>query len=108
MRSDITTLVVARGARPASVRWGRWIVSQGGSFADQPPRTARAWLARCASITVVTAPPHLHASCISRETSLSLPGALMLHDDFPEMRGGTPLADPVEVVMPFQVDDTDA
>ena len=34
-------------------------------------------------------------------------GSVMLHDDFPEMRGGAPLPDAAGVVMHLQVDDTD-
>ena len=35
-------------------------------------------------------------------------GTLMLHDDFPAMRGGGPLPAPAGVSMHLQVDDTDA
>jgi PhnB protein len=34
-------------------------------------------------------------------------GALLLHDDFPEMRGGTPAPAPAGVVLHLQVDDAD-
>jgi PhnB protein len=33
--------------------------------------------------------------------------ALMMHDDFPEYRGGTPLAEPSGVTLHLQVDDAD-
>lgn len=35
-------------------------------------------------------------------------GALLLHDDFPEMRGGTPADPPAGVVLHLQVADADA
>ncbi|HVJ00389.1 MAG TPA: VOC family protein [Sphingomonas sp.] len=35
-------------------------------------------------------------------------GALLLHDDFPEMRGGEPASAPGGVVLHLQVDDADA